>query len=191
MHQAIASKIDFNEKLIWWIQVYNNDDRQNEKDFDEFEVLRQSSPWPKRNHSCFFDLNVFMERCNDVLELVQTMSNFNKLNKSKKFYLIVFFKGHFQILSKTVSIGGAENHNMDQLAQEIHNKYSKAINQFQYNVTDVMNFEDQAQAFEISFFHLRTTIKVSFLIDKLNHSSLLINSLLKGTRKRIITNFKC
>ena len=58
-----------------------------------------------------------------------------------------------------MSIGGAENQNMDQLAQEIHNKYSKAILEFQKNVSDVMNFENQAQAFEISFFHLRTTIK--------------------------------
>ena len=59
-----------------------------------------------------------------------------------------------------MSIGGAENHNMDQLAQEIHLKYSKAINEFQSNVSDVMNFDDEAQAFEVSFFHLRTTIKV-------------------------------
>jgi hypothetical protein len=62
-----------------------------------------------------------------------------------------------------VSIGGAENQNMDQLAQEIHLKYSKAINEFQNNVSDVMNFEDEAQAFEVSFFHLRTTIKVKIL----------------------------
>ncbi len=39
------------------------------------------------------------------------------------------------------------------------NKYSKAILEFQKNVSDVMNFENQAQTFEISFFHLRTTIK--------------------------------
>ncbi len=62
-----------------------------------------------------------------------------------------------------MSIGGAENQNMDQLAQEIHLKYSKAINEFQNNVSDVMNFEDEAQAFEVSFFHLRTTIKVKIL----------------------------
>lgn len=61
-----------------------------------------------------------------------------------------------------MSIGGAENSNMDQLAQEIHNKYTKAINEFQNNVSDVMNFDDQTQTFEISFFKLRTTIKVNF-----------------------------
>lgn len=67
---------------------------------------------------------------------------------------------HFQILSKTVSIGGSDNKNMDILAQEIHAKYVKAINEFQNNVKDVMNFDNQEQNFEISFFNLRTTIKV-------------------------------
>jgi hypothetical protein len=76
-----------------------------------------------------------------VLELVQTMR-------------------HFQILSKTVSIGGSDNQNMDILAQEIHAKYVKALNEFQKNVSDVMSFEKQAKNFEISFYHLRTTIKV-------------------------------
>lgn len=108
---------------------------------DEYEVMRENSPWPKRNHNCFLHLNVFMERCNDVLELVQTMR-------------------HFQILSKTVSIGGTDNQNMDILAQEIHMKYTKALSQFQSNVVDVMNFDRKEQQFEMSFFRLRTTIKV-------------------------------
>jgi hypothetical protein len=74
---------------------------------------------------------------------------------------------HFQILSKTVSIGGSDNQNMDILAQEIHAKYVKALNAFQRNVSDVMSFDKQAKNFEISFYHLRTTIKVChvFLIS--------------------------
>ena len=88
---------------------------------------------------------IIFKRCNDVLELVQTMR-------------------HFQILSKTVSIGGSDNQNMDILAQEIHAKYIKALNEFQHNVSDVMSFDNQAKNFEISFYHLRTTIKVFFLL---------------------------
>ena len=42
---------------------------------------------------------------------------------------------------------------------EIHSKYANAISEFQFNVTDVMNFDDHSQNFEISFFKLRTTIK--------------------------------
>jgi hypothetical protein len=75
-----------------------------------------------------------------VLELVQTMR-------------------HFQILSKTVAIGGSDNNNMDLLAQEIHAKYNVALSEFQKNVKNVMSFEQQVQNFEISFFNLRTTIK--------------------------------
>jgi dynein heavy chain len=112
---------------------------------DEFEVMRQNSPWPKRNHNCFYYLNVFMERCNDVLELVQTMR-------------------HFQILSKTVSIGGSDNKNMDILAQEIHSKYENALNEFQSNVKDVMDF-DGSKNFESSFFNLRSTIKVKYFLE--------------------------
>lgn len=78
-----------------------------------------------------------------MLELVQTMR-------------------HFQILSKTVSIGGSDNRNMDILAQEIHNKYVHALDEFQGQIKDVMNFENKEQNFEIAFFNMRTTIKVSF-----------------------------
>ena len=85
-----------------------------------------------------------MERCNDVLELVQTMR-------------------HFQILSKTVSIGGSDNKNMDILAQEIHSKYENALNEFQSNVKDVMDF-DGSKNFESSFFNLRSTIKVKYFL---------------------------
>jgi hypothetical protein len=75
------------------------------------------------------------------LELVQTMR-------------------HFQILSKTVSIGGADNQSMDVIAQEVHLKYQNALHEFQRNVKDVMNLDNKAEKFETCFFHLRTTIKV-------------------------------
>jgi hypothetical protein len=135
-------RIDFTQKELWWVQQYSSEDRLQLGEYDEFDVMRQNSPWPKRNHNCFYYLNVFMERCNDVLDLVQTMR-------------------HFQILAKTVSIGGSDNYTMDVLAQEIHNKYVAAIEEFQTNVTDVMSFEHQSQNFESSFFNLRTTVKVS------------------------------
>lgn len=67
---------------------------------------------------------------------------------------------HFQILSKTVSIGGSDNRNMDILAQEIHTKYVRALQEFKGNIKDVMNFDNKEQNFEMSFFNLRTTIKV-------------------------------
>jgi hypothetical protein len=81
-----------------------------------------------------------------VLELVQTMR-------------------HFQILSKTVSIGGADSENTNILTQEIHAKYTNVLNEFRAQIGDVMNLKrDGEQSFEMAFFRLRTTIKVSHLL---------------------------
>jgi hypothetical protein len=71
---------------------------------------------------------------------------------------------HFQILSKTVSIGGADNENMNILAQEIHAKYANVLDEFRAQIGDVMSFErrdDGQLSFEMAFFRLRTTIKVT------------------------------
>jgi hypothetical protein len=51
--------------MLWWIHLYNKDDPLNKKldgSHDEFEIMRQNSPWPPRNHKHFYNLNVFMER---------------------------------------------------------------------------------------------------------------------------------
>jgi hypothetical protein len=138
-YHKLEKKIDFNEKLIWWVQLYQDEEKRINEN-DEYEVLRVDSPWPKKNHKCFYHLNVFMERCNDVLELVQTMR-------------------HFQILSKTVSIGGADSLSMDLLVKEIHVKYVKALDEFHNEVFDVMELKNQVQNFDEAFFHFRTTIK--------------------------------
>ena len=76
-----------------------------------------------------------------MLELVQTMR-------------------HFQILAKTVSIGGADSPSMDVITQEVHAKYQNALEEFQRNVKDVMNLDNKSEKFETCFYHLRTTIKV-------------------------------
>ena len=36
-------------------------------------------PWPPRNASVFLQLNTFMERCNDILELVVTIKHFKSV----------------------------------------------------------------------------------------------------------------
>ena len=55
-------RIDFTQKQLWYIQQYSNEDHIQAGEYDEVEVMRQNSPWPKRNHNCFYYLNVFMER---------------------------------------------------------------------------------------------------------------------------------
>jgi dynein heavy chain len=63
-----------------------------------------NSPWPARNASPFAVLNSFMERANDVLDLVQTAQHFKNLesvadiggvgNKSLGGFIISYFTFH-------------------------------------------------------------------------------------------------
>lgn len=66
------------------------------------------SPWPPRNHHVFSALNGFMERCNDVLELVQTTT-------------------HFKMLQLAADIGGAGGTNLNSLVEEIYVHFEEAI----------------------------------------------------------------
>ena len=74
------------------------------------------SPWPARNHQVFGALNSFMERCNDVLELVQTTT-------------------HFKMLRLASEIGGAGGTNLNSLVEEIYGHFQEAIEKMQgYNL---------------------------------------------------------
>lgn len=74
--------------------------------------LWTDSPWPARNSVCFTSLNSFMERCNDVLELVQTTQ-------------------HFEMLTCTAKVGGAGGNSLDSQVKEIHTKFLEAVRSFQ------------------------------------------------------------
>ena len=56
-----------------------------------------------------------MERCNDVLELVETTR-------------------HFRMLSYAAEVGGAGGQGLDALVREIHSKFEKAMGDFQARV---------------------------------------------------------
>ena len=74
------------------------------------------SPWPARNHQVFGALNSFMERCNDVLELVQTTT-------------------HFKMLRLASEIGGAGGTNLNSLVEEIYGHFQEAIEKIrEYNL---------------------------------------------------------
>lgn len=72
-------RIDFAEKPIWWTQPYLKDENQKLTEIDEYEVMRENSPWPKRNHNCFLFLNVFMERLSNTF--IFELRNIYKLNE--------------------------------------------------------------------------------------------------------------
>lgn len=83
-------------------------------------------------------------RCNDVLELVETIE-------------------HFQLLSTTAEIGGAGTMNLDVLVREIYQKYSQTIDEFLLRVPNVLMI-DENDGFAEAFFMFRSVIKVrSFL----------------------------
>ncbi|KAL5020323.1 hypothetical protein ScPMuIL_003215 [Solemya velum] len=103
------------------------------------EELWVDSPWPPRNAPCFDLLNSFMERCNDVLELVETTR-------------------HFRLLAGAAEVGGAGSMSLDALVKEIHEKYTNAMSEFFSVVDNVLNI-DGSQNFERAFFKFRTVVK--------------------------------
>ena len=76
------------------------------------------SPWPARNNHVFSMLNNFMERCNDVLELVQSTT-------------------HFKMLRLASEIGGAGGTNLNSLVKEIYGSFLEAIEKMKgYNLVN-------------------------------------------------------
>lgn len=101
--------------------------------------LWTDSAWPARNSACFASLNSFMERCNDVLELVQTTQ-------------------HFEMLTCTADIGGAGGNSLDSQVKEIHGKFLEAVRSFQQMPNDVLN-ANETQEFEREFFAFRSVTR--------------------------------
>eukprot|EP00057_Strongylocentrotus_purpuratus_P006394 XP_011660868.1 PREDICTED: dynein beta chain, flagellar outer arm [Strongylocentrotus purpuratus] len=97
------------------------------------------SPWPPRNAPCFNLLNSFMERCNDLLELVQTTR-------------------HFNLLQKAAEVGGAGTKSLDALVREIHLEFTTSMDHFGSEVKDILDITE-SQAFERAFFMFRSVVK--------------------------------
>ncbi|KAM4702001.1 uncharacterized protein O3C94_002925 [Discoglossus pictus] len=106
---------------------------------DEEQEVWVDSPWPQHNASCFQNMNMFMERCNDVLDLVETMK-------------------HFQVLKTVAAIGGAGASSSDAMVQEIWDMYCTAKENFINRITDIFAM-DKNSPFEKAFFDFRTSIK--------------------------------
>ncbi|KAL5253857.1 hypothetical protein ACHWQZ_G013584 [Mnemiopsis leidyi] len=114
----------------------NNTDTE-EKDPD----MWTNSPWPARNTPPFTILNSFMERANDVLDLVQTAQ-------------------HFKNLESVAEIGGVGNKSLDTIVTEIHARFDSAMKSFmtltEQNVLDVSK---QDELFEQEFFEFRALVR--------------------------------
>ncbi|XP_063809812.1 uncharacterized protein LOC135027842 isoform X3 [Pseudophryne corroboree] len=119
--------------------VYGRNQSSHKEKEDKKETMWINSPWPLYNAPCFQNINMFMERCNDVLDLVETMK-------------------HFEVLKAVAAIGGAGTSGLDTMVQEIWSSYCLAKDSFTSQITDVFIVEKNSP-FQKAFFELRTTIK--------------------------------
>ncbi|XP_018424228.1 PREDICTED: dynein beta chain, flagellar outer arm-like [Nanorana parkeri] len=120
--------------------VYGRDPYMNDKNQkDEEDAIWEESPWPLYNAPCFQNMNKFMERCNDVLDLVETMK-------------------HFEVLKAVTAIGGAGTSSLDAMVQDIWNSYCLAKDSFISQIKDIFII-DKNNPFQKAFFDLRTTVK--------------------------------
>ncbi|XP_064599567.1 LOW QUALITY PROTEIN: uncharacterized protein LOC135466077 [Liolophura sinensis] len=117
----------------------HSDPTASDSSLGEDEIWTDS-PWPPRNAACFNLLNSFMERCNDVLELVETTR-------------------HFRLLAGAADVGGAGSMSLDAMVKEIHKKYQIAMDKFFSVVDNILNI-DGSQTFEKAFFTFRTVVKM-------------------------------
>lgn len=85
-------------------------------------------------------LPLYVFRCNDVLELVETTR-------------------HFRLLAGAAEVGGAGSMSLDAMVKEIHQKYTQAMQDF-FSVVDNVLSIDGTQSFEQAFFKFRTVVKV-------------------------------
>ncbi|XP_043910785.1 dynein beta chain, flagellar outer arm-like [Protopterus annectens] len=108
---------------------------KTDADLDEW----LDSPWPPHCANCFQNMNLFMERCNDVLELVETTR-------------------HFRLLERAAEIGGAGTPSLDAMVQDIQERYQKTAEAFLYQIKDILTTEKN-HPFEKAFFDFRIKIK--------------------------------
>ncbi|XP_075192459.1 uncharacterized protein LOC142291659 [Anomaloglossus baeobatrachus] len=119
--------------------VYGGDQFFDDKSLENEDSNWIDSPWPLHNASCFQNMNMFMERCNDVLDVVETMK-------------------HFEALNDVAVIGGAGNPSYDAMVQEIWSSYCQAKESFMNQISDVLT-AGKNSTFQKAFFDMRTTIK--------------------------------
>ncbi|XP_075240849.1 dynein beta chain, ciliary-like isoform X3 [Convolutriloba macropyga] len=84
--------------------------------------LWTDSPWPEKNASPFDKLNSFSERCNDLLDFVETIHQ-------------------FRLMRKVAEVGGAGSHGLDALVSEIHEQFEKAMKSFTVSHNDLLGLK--------------------------------------------------
>ncbi|KAL5499629.1 hypothetical protein EMCRGX_G011081 [Ephydatia muelleri] len=104
--------------------------------------LKALCPWPARNSSVFSSLNAIMERCNDLMELVQTVLHFREVE-----------------LAVAGTAAGEGTTSCDPVMADIHADFTRCMDQFCRGTKDLLCLDDSGQSFEESFFLFRSTMR--------------------------------
>ena len=95
-----------------------------------------SNPWRFQNSALFSRLDSFLERCHDVLDLMQTIVQFSKLEK--------------------VEVGGTKGKALTSSVQQIYTEFLEATTVFKNADYDIMNVEHKQ--FDDDFYAFRCNI---------------------------------
>jgi len=95
-----------------------------------------SNPWRFQNSALFARLDGFLERCHDVLDLMQTIVQFNKLEK--------------------IEVGGTKGKVLTSNVQDIYGEFLTAVQVFKLAEYDIMDVE--SKKFDDDFYTFRCCI---------------------------------
>ncbi|TMW58214.1 hypothetical protein Poli38472_011802 [Pythium oligandrum] len=95
------------------------------------------NPWRIQNNALFIRLDAFLERCHDVLELTQTIYQFQKLS--------------------SMEIGGTKGKTLTTSVHQIHNDFQETLAQMKNVHYDLMDLD--AKHFEDDFYTFRSKNK--------------------------------
>eukprot|EP00227_Mantoniella_beaufortii_P011774 CAMPEP_0197579874 /NCGR_PEP_ID=MMETSP1326-20131121/3768_1 /TAXON_ID=1155430 /ORGANISM="Genus nov. species nov., Strain RCC2288" /LENGTH=4505 /DNA_ID=CAMNT_0043143449 /DNA_START=243 /DNA_END=13760 /DNA_ORIENTATION=+ len=95
------------------------------------------NPWRFQNSALFARLDSFLERCHDILDLTQTVLQFNKLER--------------------VEIGGTKGKTLTTSVRQIYADFQTAVEKFKAVTYDIMDVE--TKQFDDDFYEFRCVIK--------------------------------
>eukprot|EP00762_Andalucia_godoyi_P000343 ANDGO_03199.mRNA.1 Dynein beta chain len=96
-----------------------------------------NNPWRIQHTALFSRLDNFLERCHDILDLLETVVQFSKLEK--------------------IEIGGTKGKTLSQSVEQIHHDFQQAFEKFQHVPYDLLDVE--SKQFDDDFYEFRCVIK--------------------------------
>eukprot|EP00899_Mesostigma_viride_P009330 jgi/Mesvir1/18399/Mv14277-RA.1 len=93
--------------------------------------------WRFQNSALFARLDSFLERCHDILDLMQTIYQFNKLER--------------------IEIGGTKGKTLTASVRQIFSDFQQAVHRFQNVPYDIMDVE--SKQFDDNFYEFRCVVK--------------------------------